>query len=180
MDYKGLTTEEAQKLQKEYGFNEIKEKGTSPIIDFLKRFTGLTAFVIEGAIIISFITKRYVDGAVMFVLLLLNAVLGFTEEFRANKAVESLSKKISVNAHALRDGEFKEIPSRELVPGDVIKIVMGDIVPADCKILEGNLLVDQSILTGESIPKEVTIIDEIYSGSLVTRGSAIAVVEKNW
>jgi len=178
MEYKGLTTEEVQKLQKEYGFNEIKEKETSPVIDFLKRFTGLTAFVIEGAMIISFITKRYVDGVVMFVLLLLNAVLGFTEEFRANKAVESLSKKISVNAHALRDGEFKEIPSRELVPGDVIKIVMGDIVPADCKILEGNLLVDQSILTGESIPKEVTINDEIYSGSLVTRGSAIAVVEK--
>jgi len=178
MDYKGLTTEEAQKLQKEYGFNEIKEKETSPVIDLLKRFTGLTAFVIEGAMIVSFITKRYVDGAVMFFLLLLNAVLGFTEEFRANKAVESLSRKISVNAHALRDGEFKEIPSRELVPGDVIKIVMGDIVPADCKILEGNLLVDQSILTGESIPKEVTINDEIYSGSLVTRGSAIAVVEK--
>jgi H+-transporting ATPase len=108
MDYKGLTTEEAQKLQKEYGFNEIKEKENSPIIDFLKRFTGLTAFVIEGAMIISFITKRYVDGAVMFVLLLLNAVLGFTEEFRANKAVESLSRKISVNAHTLRDGSLKK------------------------------------------------------------------------
>lgn len=178
MDYKGLTTEEAQKLQQEYGFNEIKQKETSPVIDFLKRFTGLTAFVIEGAMIISLIMKRYVDASVMFFLLLLNAILGFSEEFRASKAVEALSQKISVNAHVLRDGVFKEIPSRELVPTDVVKIVMGDIVPADCKILEGNLLVDQSVLTGESIPKECGINDKIFSGSLITRGSAIAVVEK--
>ncbi|MGC9171920.1 plasma-membrane proton-efflux P-type ATPase [Caldisericum sp.] len=178
MNYKGLTTEEALELQKRFGFNEIKQKETPPILDFLKRFTGLTAFVIEGAMIISLLMKRYVDALVMFFLLLLNAVLGFSEEFRASKAVEALSKKISVNAHVLRDGVFKEIPARELVPGDVIKIVMGDIVPADCKIIEGNLLVDQSILTGESIPKECGANDEIYSGSLVTRGSAIAIVEK--
>ncbi|BAL80267.1 plasma-membrane proton-efflux P-type ATPase [Caldisericum exile] len=178
MVYKGLTTEEAQKLQKEYGFNEIKQKETSPFLDFLKRFTGLTAFVIEGAMIISLLIGSYIDAVVMLFLLLLNAILGFSEEFRASKAVEALSKKISVNAHVLRDGVFKEIPAKELVPGDVIKIAMGDIVPADCKIVEGNILVDQSVLTGESIPKECSVNDEIYSGSLITRGSAIASVEK--
>ncbi|MGB9749966.1 MAG: plasma-membrane proton-efflux P-type ATPase [Caldisericia bacterium] len=178
MEIKGISSEEAKRLQKEFGFNEIKQKEKLPIFDFLKRFTGLTAFVIESALIVSIITKRYIDAIVMFSLLLLNAILGFTEEFRASKAVETLSKKILVNTHVLRDGKFIEISSRELVPGDVIKVNMGDIVPADCKILEGNLLVDQSILTGESIPKEYSENDQIFSGSFVTRGSAIAIIEK--
>lgn len=178
MNYKGLTSEEAQKLQKKYGFNEIKQKETPLIINFLKRFTGLTAFVIEGAIITSIFMSRYIDASVMFSLLLLNAFLGFLEEFRASKAIEALSNKISVNAYVLRDGVFKNMPSKELVPGDIIKISTGDIIPADCKIIEGNLLVDQSVLTGESIPKECSTNDKVYSGSLITRGSAIAVVEK--
>ncbi len=178
MEIKGLSSEEVKRLQKEFGFNEIKQKEKSFLFDFLKRFSGLTAFVIESAIIVSIITRRYFDAIVMFSLLLLNAILGFTEEFRASKAVETLSKKFLVNTHVLRDGKFIEIPSRELVPDDVIKVNMGDIIPADCKVLEGNLLVDQSILTGESIPKECSENDKIFSGSFVTRGSAIAIVEK--
>ena len=178
VEYKGLTAAEAAELQKQYGFNEIRRKETSPVLDFLKRFTGLTAYVIEASLVISIILGNYIDALVMFFLLLLNAILGFSEEFRASKAIEALSKRITVKVHVLRDGVFTELPSKEIVPGDVVKLSMGDIVPADCKILEGNLLVDQSLLTGESIPKEVTTNDEVMSGTLVTRGSAVGLVEK--
>jgi len=152
-EYKGLTTAEAAELQKQYGFNEIRRKETSPILDFLKRFTGLTAYVIEASLVISLILRNYIDALVMFFLLLLNAILGFSEEFRASKAIDALSKRITVKVRVLRDGVFTELPSKEIVPGDVVKLSMGDIVPADCKILEGNLLVDQSLLTGESIQR---------------------------
>jgi len=175
-ELKGLSTDKANELLKKYGFNEIVEKKENSLIDFLKRFTGLTAYVIEASLIISLLLKRYIDSGVMFALLLLNTVLGFTQEFRASKAIESLKKRLSIRVRVLRDGVWKELSSKEVVPNDIIKTSMGDIVPADAEILEGNLLVDQSVLTGESLAQEKNVHDKIFSGSLVTRGDAICVV----
>lgn len=175
-DWKGLSSNEAQQLLKEYGLNEITEKRQNPIFDFLKRFTGLTAYIIEAALFISAFLRNYIDSIVMFALLLLNAVLGFTQEFRASKAIDALKQKLAISVNALRDSSWKELSSKELVPNDIIKVSMGDIVPADADILEGNILVDQSMLTGESISQEHGTGEKIFSGSLVTRGTAVCKV----
>jgi len=127
-EIKGLTSNEAKKLLEEFGPNEIIEK---------KQFL-----------------KNYIDAIVMFALLLLNAILGFTEEFRATKAIESLKQKLIINVKVLRDGSWVELPSREIVPQDIIKVSMGDVAPADATIIQGNILVDQSMLIGESIAVE--------------------------
>jgi len=165
-ELKGLSTDKANELLKKYDFNEIVEKKENPLIDFLKRFTGLTAYVIEASLIISLLLKRYIDSGVMFALLLLNAVLGFTQEFRASKAIESLKKRLSIRVRVLRDGVWKELSSKEVVPNDIIKTSMGDIVPADAEILEGSLLVDQSVLTGESLAQERASMIKFFQGAL--------------
>jgi len=175
-EFNGLSTTEAQELLKQYGPNEIIEKKQSPLFDFLKRFTGLTAYVIESSLIISAILKNYIDAIVMFALLLLNAILGFTQEFRATKAIDALKQKLAISVNVLRDNAWKELSSSGLVPGDIIKVSMGDIVPADADIVEGNILVDQSTLTGESIAQERGASEKIFSGSLITRGTAVCKV----
>ncbi|MGB9694628.1 MAG: plasma-membrane proton-efflux P-type ATPase [Caldisericaceae bacterium] len=172
-ELKGLSANEAEELFKQYGANEIIEKKQSLVLDFMKRFTGLTAYVIEASMIISAFLKNYVDSIVMFALLILNAVLGFTQEFRATKAIDALKQRLKITAKVLRDGSWQEIPAREIVPNDIIKVSMGDIVPADANIVNGNILVDQSTLTGESIAQERGLDSKIFSGSLVTRGAAI-------
>jgi H+-transporting ATPase len=173
---KGLSKEEVRHLLDEYGYNEIVEEKENYIIDFLKRFTGLTSYVIESSIAISIIIGRYIDAGVMFILLLLNAILGFTQEFRASKAIDALKKRINIKVKVLRDGNWIEVPSREIVPNDIIKLSMGDIIPCDAQILDGSILVDQSTLTGESIPVEKGKDDKVFSGSLVTRGNAVCTV----
>ena len=173
---KGLSKEEVRHLLDEYGYNEIVEEKENYIIDFLKRFTGLTSYVIESSIVISIIIGRYIDAGVMFILLLLNAILGFTQEFRASKAIDTLKKRINIKVKVLRDGNWIEVPSREIVPNDTIKLSMGDIIPCDAQILDGSILVDQSTLTGESIPVEKGKDDKVFSGSLVTRGNAVCTV----
>ena len=173
---KGLSKEEVRHLLDEYGYNEIVEEKENYIIDFLKRFTGLTSYVIESSIVISIIIGRYIDAGVMFILLLLNAILGFTQEFRASKAIDALKKRINIKVKVLRDGNWIEVPSREIVPNDTIKLSMGDIIPCDAQILDGSILVDQSTLTGESIPVEKGKDDKVFSGSLVTRGNAVCTV----
>jgi H+-transporting ATPase len=173
---KGLSKEEVRHLLHEYGYNEIVEEKENYIIDFLKRFTGLTSYVIESSIVISIIIGRYIDAGVMFILLLLNAILGFTQEFRASKAIDALKKRINIKVKVLRDGNWIEVPSREIVPNDTIKLSMGDIIPCDAQILDGSILVDQSTLTGESIPVEKGKDDKVFSGSLVTRGNAVCTV----
>jgi H+-transporting ATPase len=168
----GLSKTEITELLNRYGPNEIIEKKENPLFDFLKRFTGLTAYVIEASLVISAFLKNYVDAGVMFALLLLNAVLGFTQEFRASKTINALKKRLTINVKVLRDGIWQEVSSKEIVPNDIIKVSMGDIVPADSEILEGNILVDQSTLTGESVAQEKGANDKIFLGSLVTRGNA--------
>ena len=172
----GLTEDEALLRLKTYGYNEIPEKKESVILSFLKKFTGLTAYTIEAAIAVSYILGRYIDLAIMAALLLFNSIIGVLHESRAEKAVDLLRRRITVEAKVLRDGKWRTIPSRELVPGDIVKVMIGDIVPADLKIIEGAVSVDQSTLTGESLPVDRNSGDIIYSGSSIVRGEAIAEV----
>jgi H+-transporting ATPase len=169
----GLLEGEVEKRHVEFGYNEIVEKKRFPLIRFLKKFTGMTAYMLEITAILGFGLQNYTIGVVIIVLLLLNSCVGFYPEMKASKASK---EKLQVNARVLRGGKWNVVGARELVPGDVVRIRNGDFVPADVRILETSLEVDQSAITGESknIHKEPG--SDIYSGSIVKSGEAIGIV----
>ncbi|MDI6896594.1 plasma-membrane proton-efflux P-type ATPase [Methanocella conradii] len=171
----GLTSDEAKKRLAEVGHNEVPEKKKNAALSFLKRFWGLTAWTLELTILISYVLGRPLDLIVIAALLIVNAVLGFAQEWQAERAVEALKQKLSIRARVLRDGGWSIVPARELVPGDVVRVRAGDFVPADVKIIDGEVEVDQSALTGESLPAGKKAGDILYSGSLAKKGEATGV-----
>jgi H+-transporting ATPase len=172
----GLKSSEVENRLKQYGHNEVLEKETSPIVRFATKFWGLTAWMLEIIIVLSWFLQRYADLYIVTGLLVFNSILGFFEEQKASNAVEALKEKLRVNARVLRDGAWKTVPARELVPGDIVRTRSGDFVPADLKIVKGDLGVDQSALTGESMEVEKKPDDVLYSGSVVRRGGSNGVV----
>ena len=172
----GLNSSEVQERVKQYGFNEVPEKKENRVFQFAKKFWGLTAWMLEIIIILSWFLQRYADVYVVAGLLVLNAVLSFVEEQRASSVVESLKEKLRVSARVLRDGIWKVIPAKEIVPGDVVRLRSGDFVPADVKLVSGYLEVDQSALTGESLTVAKKPDDSVYSGSTVKHGESNGVV----
>ncbi|MGB9728732.1 MAG: plasma-membrane proton-efflux P-type ATPase [Thermoprotei archaeon] len=172
----GLSQAEVDERLKKYGFNEMPEKKVSPVIKFIKKFWGLTAWMLELTIILSWILQKYLDFYIIMALLFLNSILGFIQEEKASKAVEMLKRKLQINARVLRDGIWKTVTARELVPGDIVRIRAGDFIPADIKIVSGEIYVDQSALTGESIDVQKRINDIAYSGSIIKRGEATGIV----
>jgi H+-transporting ATPase len=173
----GLPSSEVEKRLRQYGPNEIPEKKVNPIVKFLGYFWGPIPWMIEAAVIVSAFIQHWIDFGIIFVLLMVNAVVGFWQERKAGNAIELLKQKLAPKARVLRDGKWREIPARELVPGDVIRVRLGDIIPADIKLFEGDyLLVDESALTGESLPVEKHIEDVGYAGSIVRQGEMNALV----
>jgi H+-transporting ATPase len=172
----GLTSDEVKKKLLEFGYNEVPEKKKSAILGFLSRFWGLTAWMLELTIVISYVLGRLLDLIVISALLIVNAMLGFAQEWQAERAVEALKRKLSVKARVLRDGAWSALAARYLVPGDIVRVRQGDFVPADVKIIEGGTEVDQSALTGESLPVGKKAGDILYSGSLVRKGEATGVI----
>ncbi len=174
---KGLSSSEVKNRLEQYGPNDIPEKKVNPALKFLSYFWGPIPWMIEAAIIISGIIHRWEDFWLIFSLLLLNAMVGFWQEHKADNAIELLKKKLSPNARVLRDDKWKEVPARELVPGDIVRVRLGDIVPADLKLLDGDYLqVDEAALTGESLPVEKHTGDVGYDGSVVRQGEMDALV----
>jgi H+-transporting ATPase len=173
---KGLAEVEAQNRLRKYGENVIEEKKENPLINLVKKFWNPSAWVLEAAAILSYVLGKYLDFYIIIALIVFNAILSFSEEQRANKALEMLKSRLQVTARVLRDGNWRNIPSRYLVPGDVVRIRLGDFVPADIKIVEGQLEVDQSALTGESLTVMKNKEDIVYSGSIVKKGEATGVV----
>jgi H+-transporting ATPase len=173
----GLPSSEVEKRLRQYGPNEIPEKKINPIVKFLGYFWGPIPWMIEAAVIVSAFIQHWIDFGIIFVLLMVNAVVGFWQERKAGNAIELLKQKLAPKARVLRDGKWREIPARELVPGDVVRVRLGDIIPADIKLFEGDyLLVDESALTGESLPVEKHIGDVGYAGSIVRQGEMNALV----
>ncbi len=168
----GLAESEAEKRLELFGYNEIAEKRKNPILEFLLRYWGPMPWLLELAMGLSFILRHYLEGSIIFVLLTVNAVIGHVHSRGSQKAVELLKKKLAVKAKVLRDGKWIMKAAREIVPGDIIAVGLGDIVPADAKIISGGLSIDQSALTGESLPIETHEADIIYSSSVVRRGEA--------
>lgn len=173
----GLSQDEATKRLKKYGPNEIKEEKTNPYLKFLSYFWGPIPWMIEVAVILSGIVGHWPDFFIILLLLVANAVVGFWEEHEAGNAIAALKAKLSVKARVKRDGKWVTPPSRELVPGDVIRLRLGDIVPADARLLDGDSVeVDQSALTGESLPAKCESGEAIFSGSIISKGEIGALV----
>ncbi|MCX8158090.1 MAG: cation-translocating P-type ATPase [Candidatus Diapherotrites archaeon] len=187
---KGLSNKEAAQRLEKYGPNEIKkEKEVTPLEVFLNQFKNTFIILLIFAGILSLIIGETLEGAAIFFIIILNATLGFIQEYKAEKAIESLKKMTSPNAIVLRDGIEQKIPSAEIVPGDIVILEAGSIVPADCRIIESfNLAVDEASLTGESVPskKDVKVVSEktsvadrknmAYMGTIVSVGKGKAIV----
>ena len=173
----GLTQAEAQKRLTQYGPNEIAEKKTNEILKFLSYFWGPIPWMIEAAVILSAAARHWPDFGIILLLLLANAVVGFWEEHQAGNAIAALKATLAIKARVKRDGKWVNPAARELVPGDAIRLRLGDIVPADARLLDGDeISVDQSALTGESMPATRKSGDAVFSGSIVRRGEIDALV----
>lgn len=172
----GLTRAEVDARRKEYGYNEVAEKRSHPILKFLGKFWGISAWMLELIMVLSAVLRNYSDLAVVGALLVVNAVLGFMQEHRAAGVVEALRRRLQVSARVRRDSSWQVIPARELVPGDIVRLRSGDIIPADVKLLTGALSVDQSALTGESKDVDRAPGEVLSSGSVARRGEGNGVV----
>lgn len=172
----GLPSREAARRLERQGPNEVPEKKSHPVLGFARKFWGPSAWMLELIAALSFVLNKHADLIVAAALLAINAILSFLQEQRASAAVTALRKQLQVTARVLRDGQWRSISARSLVDGDVIRLRSGDFVPADTQIIDGNLRVDQSALTGESRELGKTANDALYSGSVVRQGEATAVV----
>ncbi len=173
----GLTQAEATQRQAKYGPNEIKEEKTNALLKFLQYFWGPIPWMIEVAVVLSGVVQHWPDFFIILVLLFANATIGFWEERQAGNAIEALKAKLAIKARVRRDGKWVTPPAKDLVPGDVIRLRLGDIVPADARLLDGDeLSVDQAALTGESLPASKKPGDAVFSGSVVRRGEISALV----
>src|SRR5580658_7167295 len=173
----GLSQAEAEKRLIQYGPNAIEEKKINPLLKFLSYFWGPIPWMIEAAVILSGVVRHWPDFFIILLLLVSNAVVGFWEERQAGNAIAALKAKLAVKAKVKRDGKWTDPAAREVVPGDVIRLRLGDIVPADARLLAGDPVeVDQSALTGESLPATRKPGEAVFSGSIIRQGEIGAMV----
>ncbi|MEM2850917.1 MAG: calcium-transporting P-type ATPase, PMR1-type [Candidatus Bathyarchaeia archaeon] len=188
--YQGLSEEEAKHRLEEFGPNELRqEKKLSPLRIFLEQFRKILIIILVVAVFLSFLVGEVIDALVILAIIIAIAILGFVQEYRAERALEALKKMAAPTATVIRNGRGREIPARELVPGDVILLTVGDKVPADSRLIESmNLRIDEAHLTGESVPVEKIIMvmpedvpvadrkNMVFAGTVVTYGHGKAVV----
>jgi H+-transporting ATPase len=168
---RGLSSQEASNRLEKYGPNEIPEKKKSTLLKFLANFWGPIPWMIEIAAILSIVIEEWDDFVIIIAMLLINSIVRFWEENKADNAIELLKEKLALKAKVIRDGNWIETNATQLVPGDVVHIRLGDIIPADVKLIEGEYLsVDESVLTGESLPVEKKVSDLGYQGAIIRQG----------
>ena len=172
----GLTSVEARRRLSGFGPNAITEETLQRWRIFLAKLWAPVAWILEAALLLQLGIGAYVEAAVIGALLLFNATLGFIQEGRAGAVLAALKKRLAPTALVRRDGEWVRRPASELVPGDAIRLPLGALVPADAAVVSGSVMVDQSMLTGESVPVDASAGNAVYAGSLVRRGQAIAEV----
>ncbi len=172
----GLNNAEVQKRLATFGRNAIETKKKNPFIQFISRFWGPMPWLLELAMVLSFFLKHDIEAIIIFFLLTVNAIIGFMHSHGSQKAVELLRHRLAIKAKVLRDGAWSLVESSDIVPGDVIIVKLGDIIPADAKIISGEVSIDESALTGESLPVEIQALDVTYSGSVVKQGEAKCIV----
>ncbi|WP_252176575.1 plasma-membrane proton-efflux P-type ATPase [Endozoicomonas sp. 4G] len=173
----GLSSGNARDRLHQYGYNELEEKRESKLLQFLKTYWGPIPWLIEIAAVLSAVIRHWPDFFIILFMLVLNSLIEFIQSSKAQDALAALKSSMALQARVKRDGNWLDLPARELVPGDIVHIENGDIVPADCLLCEGKYLsVDQAALTGESLPVDKAVNDTIYSGSVVKQGSMQALV----
>ena len=172
----GLTTAEAHRRLADYGANLVAEQTPARWRTFLAKFWSPVPWLLEIAIVLELWLGQTIEAGVIGGLLLFNVTLGFVQESRAAAALAALKKRLAPTALVRRDGAWVRLAAETVVPGDVIELALGALVPADATVVSGSLLVDQSMLTGESVPAEANPADKVYAGALIRRGQAIAEV----
>ena len=173
----GLARAEAQRRLSQVGYNELPKDSIGPLQQLLAHFWGPIPWMIEIAAILSALVKDWADMAIILLLLLVNVGIGFWEEYQAGNAIAALQANLALKARVRRDHSWTTIPARELVPGDVIQLSIGDIIPADIRLMgDDSVEVDQSALTGESLPVTKAAHEAAYSGSILKRGEAEGLV----
>lgn len=172
----GLSTSEATKRLKQYGLNAVQTPKKNPVFLFLKKFWGPIPWMLEITVLLELYLGKTTEAIIIGSLLLFNAVLSFFQENHAQNALDLLRKKLTVQSRVLRDGKWQVISADNLVPGDIIHLRMGDLIPADVKLLDGQIQMDQSSLTGESAPVDGGKGQMAYAGTIIKRGEATAEV----
>ena len=172
----GLTGDEARRLLAKFGPNAMPDTSMHPLRMALEKFWAPVPWMLEAAIILELALGKYVEAAIIAGLLVFNAALGLFQESRAQATLSALKSRLALSASVRRDNAWKTIPAVELVPGDMVKLSLGGVVAADVRITGGEILLDQSILTGESVPIEAGAGLQTFAGALVRRGEAVAEV----
>ena len=172
----GLTSDEARRRLEKFGPNAVPDTSLHPLRRVLDKLWAPVPWMLEAAIVLEAVLGKYVEAAIVAVLLAFNAALGFLQEGRAQATLAALKSRLALSASVRRDHVWTTVPSAELVPGDVVKLSVGAVVAADVRLTEGSVLLDQSMLTGESVPIEAAAGFETYAGALVRRGEAVAEV----
>jgi H+-transporting ATPase len=168
----GLSSSSVKERLSFFGRNEITEKKTNPVTEFLGRYWGPMPWLLELAMALSLMLGHALEAIIIFVLLTVNAIIGFLHARGSQKAAELLKQRLAIKAKVCRDGEWTTEDAGGIVPGDILIVKLGDIIPADAKIIGGDLSIDESALTGESLPIEKQSSDVVYSGAVVRRGEA--------
>ncbi len=172
----GLTSDEARGRLEKFGPNAMPDTSMHPLRMALEKFWAPVPWMLEAAVLLELVLGKYIEAAVIAALLVFNAALGLFQESRAQATLAALKSRLALNASVRRDGTWKTIPAVELVPGDVVKLSLGAVVAADVHLTGGEVLLDQSMLTGESVPIEAGAGVQTYAGALVRRGEALAEV----
>ncbi len=172
----GLSSQEALVRLQSSGPNSLPDTSAHPLLRALGQFWAPVPWMLEASVALEVVLGKYFEAATIAFLLAFNAGLGFLQESRAQSTLAALKSRLALNASVKRDNAWKTVPSVDLVPGDVVKLSLGAVVPADVRLTEGSVLLDQSMLTGESVPIEAASGFETFAGALVRRGEAVAEV----
>ena len=172
----GLSEAEARRRRQQFGQNSMPDTALHPLRRVLKKFSAPVPWMLEATVVLELSLGKLVEAAIIGALLVFNAALGYFQESRAQATLAALKSRLALNASVRRDNQWKTVPAADLVPGDVVKLSLGGVVAADVRITAGDVLLDQSMLTGESIPIEAGSGVQTYAGALVRRGEAVAEV----
>jgi H+-transporting ATPase len=172
----GLTSDEARSRLEKSGPNAMPDTGSHPLRAAIEKFWAPIPWMLEAAIVLQLVLGKVLESAIIAGLLVFNAALGLFQESRAQATLAALKSRLALNASVRRDGAWKTVPAAELVTGDVVKLSLGGVVPADVCLSSGEILLDQSMLTGESVPIEAGAGVQTYAGALIRRGEAVAEV----
>jgi H+-transporting ATPase len=172
----GLTSDEARSRLEKSGPNAMPDTALHPLSRALAKFWAPVPWMLEAAVVLEMVLGKYIEAGIIAVLLAFNAGLGFIQEGRAQATLAALKSRLALNASVKRDNAWTTVPATQLVVGDIVKLSLGAVVPADVRLTDGSVLLDQSMLTGESVPIEAGAGFETYAGALVRRGEAVAEV----